>query len=173
MKTDNIEQTAFLQQWAETQIIATSALQNLLLEQHSALHRWILASQLAVNGGAAVAVLNSNAIQDAAQIFAVASFTVGILAAFLCAELDQKSLQHGLTPNIRMLGFWVKFKHTGDFDEASMQEILGDSVLASQKTALSRIAGWLPIVMFAIGVFGAGLSLWGIDIKEIVCLVGK
>ena len=151
-------QKGFTVDWAGIQITQAVSLQNSILEEHSALYRWSLGARLAANGGAAVAVAGLDALSLAAKVIAISMFSFGVILAILSAEFDQTALQKGLLPNLRMQAFWVKFKGTGVYDEASMEEIIDQSRLVAKSNRGGRIAGWLSLLLFASGIAIAGVA---------------
>lgn len=157
-RVSNRPQNGFPVDWAEIQITQTVALQNSLLEQHSSLYRWLLGARLAANGGAAVAVTGLTDLGLTAKLLSVSMFSAGVILSIITAELDQAAIQKGLAPNLRMLGFWVKFKNSGVYDEEAINKIITDSESVAKSNRGGKIVGWLSLAMFALGIAGASLS---------------
>lgn len=151
-------QKGFTVDWAGIQITQAVSLQNSILEEHSALYRWLLGARLAANGGAAIAVAGLDALSLLAKLIAISIFSLGVILSILSAEFDQIALQKGLLPNLRMQAFWVKFKGTGVYDVAAMDEIIAQSRLVARSNLRGRISGWLSLLLFACGIAVAGVS---------------
>jgi hypothetical protein len=146
-------------EWAETQVTQQQKLYESMLDQHSALYRWILAARLSVNGGAAIAILNADQIDPKSALISLMLFVVGVLSAILAAEFDQKSLQAGFGPNALITGFWSKARVTGQFNATRLAEFGQASAAAAKECVAGKRAGWLSIIAFVLGVAVSGASL--------------
>jgi drug/metabolite transporter (DMT)-like permease len=122
-----------------------------------AVGRWLMASLLAINGGAALAVFNADDRLYSAGADSV-FFVAGIFAALVSGVLNQKAtIQASIAAN-KGVGHAIVVEHDGQTNEASdtfMREIEPAMEKASR---LSPIAGWVSAILFA-----AGSLITGID----------
>ncbi|MGD9472844.1 MAG: hypothetical protein AB7G24_06985 [Novosphingobium sp.] len=146
-------------EWAQAQISQQHQMFGSMLEQHSALYRWILAARLSVNGGAAIAVLNTANIDPAVALIALSLFVIGILLAIVAAELDQKALQASFRFNADAVGFWSKAAVTGKFDATRLAEIGKQAGFDAAKSKPGKIVGLASILVFVAGVAVIGISM--------------
>lgn len=146
-------------EWAEAQVAQQHQLFGSMLEQHSALYRWILAARLSINGAAAIAILNSEHIDTKVAVIALTLFAVGVVLAIVAAELDQWALQGGFQFNADAVGFWSKAAVTGKFNSTRLKEIRKTAGVNAVKSRPGKIAGWASLVAFVLGVTIIGISL--------------
>ncbi|MGN6621821.1 MAG: hypothetical protein ACTHKR_12265 [Sphingomonas sp.] len=128
-------------------------------EQHSANYKWLNASLLAVNGGAALALLSSSKIQTDLFEFSIAMFVTGILFALLNARLGQFFVGRTIPGLQRMAGYWLHVAIDGARNEGTE-----DSLNAQMKGELrfiwtAQACGWASIVAFVSGVILAAVGL--------------
>ncbi len=130
-----------------------------LIVEHAASFRWLLASLLAINGGAAIAVLSSDKLPSGAKIWAGGFFTVGIFAALLLAYFSQKSLKKTLQPIGEIAEHWVGASYSGELDTENLQKADDEIKKALTVGRLTEIPGWISAICFGIGVIQVGRAL--------------
>lgn len=128
-------------------------------DEHTHSFRWLMASLLAVNGGACLSIFDKPGISYALRLLACGSFTIGIVAALLVAVFGQRSIQKSLGPLQRQIGYWMTVASDGLRDE-KVEADLAKELEDSAKTGLaSRIAGWVSAIGFVLGVISVGFGL--------------
>ncbi len=137
----------------------TSDSRRALIEEHSAAFRWLIASLLAVNGGAVLStkelIINGN---DTA-LFAAGSFVMGVLSALLAGWLSQKANRSLLKPLAESSSFWIEVIETGDLNERRLSKILEDTEIAVRSAWPTQLSGWLSAFGFLIGMVLFGVAL--------------
>ncbi len=86
-------------------------------EQTHAMARWLLASLLAVNGGAIIAALNSAEIGGAAERWAIASWLTGIVLALGSGIVAMFNGQRAIEIGSQMLARATNILHTGEWQD--------------------------------------------------------
>jgi hypothetical protein len=153
-----------VRQIAATELAASISAKQVLLEEHSASFRWLMASMLAINGGGLLALNDSAAIGVYWKAAATFSFYVGILAALAIAWLGQIATRRMLVPLAELIGFWSLVSSTSYFDQTDHAAIIKKVEASMKASYFSRWAGWLSVLAFSAGlatsVFG-GLTVSG------------
>lgn len=139
-----------LRESAQHEIDSLIQLRTLLLEQHTHSFKWLNASLLAMNGGALVAILNSEKLQP--NIFpATFCFLSGIVLSLLIGVAAQKISIQSLKPYQRMIGYWISVKSDGKRISA-FEDQLGDELVEANKYGwIVPAVGWLSGVSFLLG----------------------
>jgi len=133
----------------------------LLSEQHSHAFRWLMASLLVINSGAAVAVLNSDAIQALTKVRAGFAFATGITLALMVAYSAQK-LANFVVPVIQeRIGYWLAVLEDGELDEEALKPIVTKGVRVLRFRFIPEMFGFLSLFAFfvGLGIIGSALSL--------------
>ena len=137
---------------AKAEIDFLNEMRRMALEQHSHSFKWITASLLAVNGGAAISVLNTSEIAVFWKILAGAWFSAGILTALLVGVVSQKINMQSVGPIQRSIGYWIGVVADGERVE-SFEGTLAAEAKAAQKFAwLVPTLGWVSGLFFVIGL---------------------
>jgi hypothetical protein len=125
-------------------------------DEHTHSFRWLMASLLAINGGACLALLNNSDVDLKFRIIASGIFIFGILMALLVAVFGQHSIQRTLGPLQKQIGYWMTVASDGE-RLAAYETELNDELLGSAKIGIaSRVSGWLSAGAFLCGVITAG-----------------
>lgn len=128
-------------------------------DEHSHSYRWLMASLLAINGGACLSIYANTEISHPIRLIACGSFIIGIIAALLVAVFGQRSIRKSLVPLQKQIGYWMKVVGDGLRDE-EIEADLAKELGASAKTGLaSRIAGWVSALGFMAGVISVGFGI--------------
>lgn len=153
---DEEDSKAMVRRVAELEIASLAESRKMLLEEHSAAFRWLVASLLATNGGAAVAILNMRSLENSLKLWPCVCFFVGVLLALLIGPLSQRANRRMIEPLGHLMGYWVSVAVDGIHDEAVHKPFVQATTKAMRKAWLTQIAGWLSAIAFAIGaVFSA------------------
>ncbi len=145
--------------------IATHSIQTLqeahrsVVEQHADSFKWITASLLAINGGAAVALLNADSIRGNLRVIPGGLFTAGILCALLVAVVTQKISARALPHLHRKIGWWIGKEHDGLLPENFEED---DAKTSSEITKFAwtiPAIGWLSAILFALGMLFAARAI--------------
>jgi len=131
----------------------------LLLEQHSHSFKWLTASLLAINGGAALAVLSNESIESEAKVIAGAFFSIGIFLALLIGVLSQRANQLALVPLNNAMGYWLAVAQDGERFEELEEEHQRQFKPVQRLSLASQILGWLSACLFCAGIVTTGLGL--------------
>ena len=130
-----------------------------LFDEHSHAFRWLTASLLAINAGAAVATLNTDFLSAHSKIASGAFFGIGLLVALIVGVLSQQQ-NRKLVPIVqRQIGYWMTVADDGERSE-EFEETLATEVTTALKWAWTVPAtGWVSALIFLAGivVMGAGL----------------
>ena len=156
-------------EWAEAQVSQQNQMFGSLLDQHSALYRWILAARLSVNGAAALATLSSKEIDLRTALIASFLFIGGVVLAIIAAELDQNGVQSAFRGNVDALGFWSKAAATGKFDATRLKEIGEAAGVDAAAAKPGKIVGNASLVFFILGAIVAVIGLASCPGNCLVC----
>ncbi|MEP0391033.1 MAG: hypothetical protein ABJ205_11705 [Erythrobacter sp.] len=146
---------------AGAQLIADDALRSrdYLTEQFASLARWLIASLLAVNSGALIAVLNSDALSLSGK-----QVGGGVLAAALCAVLisayaNMRSAK-ALMPKMTMQqDYWAGVALTGERDEVEEANFSIDWDKDGPWEVAADWLAWISFVLFVSGLVVCGFAL--------------
>ncbi len=150
------EHLAMMRRAAEMEIAATSEGRRALIDEHSAAFRWLVASLLAVNGGAAIATLSADGVPALAKLVACSSYYVGVVFALLTAWHSQRTVRAMLQPMGKMTGYWIGVAQSGVHYEIAKQEIDREIAAAMKKSFWTQLFGWCSAASFTIGAFSTG-----------------
>lgn len=130
-----------------------------LLDEHSHAFRWLTASLLAINAGAAVAALNSEYLSAEYKILSGGLFGLGLLAALLIGVSAQRENRKLLPVLQRKLGYWIAVADDGERLE-SLEAELDAEIKATVKWAWTGPAiGWISALIFLSGISAMGFGL--------------
>ena len=153
------EEVKLFRRLAEIEIEGGLNTRGLILEEHSAAFRWLLASLFAANGGAAVAVLNSNDVLPHGKQISLAFFLAGVLLSLLTAYFSQRAGRAMLPPMNALIGYWIGVSHSGSFDKAKLDQYEADLVGVAGKARVTQVSGWIAAACFLIGSIVVGLYI--------------
>ncbi len=158
--TQEIAETDTIREIARFVLDSTSKLQDRLLDENSAAFRWLMASLLAINGGAALGIMSSNIVARVGIVYAGSSFTVGTVFAILLGLVTARSAEKAFEPIASMNEFWLNVALSGQFDEVELKAKMKslESRVSPSKLA-SYLTGFLSLGFFLLGVVITGHSL--------------
>ena len=130
-----------------------------LWSEHTHLFRWLTASLLAINGGAAIALLNAESLTGNTQLVSGGLFTMGILAALLIGVFGQRATQNTLPKLQKLAGYWLAVSSDGIREETLENDLIADLNRVGFAGHASRIAGWISAILFACGVLVIGADV--------------
>ena len=128
-----------------------------VIEEHAAAYRWLLASLLAVNGGAIL--FTKEHLDSAAGLFAGAIFVLGIMFALVTGWLGQRANGALVAPLREMSAFWISTVESGDFDKKLYEEIAQKEKVALKTASRTQVCGWISAIAFLVGVVVAGVAM--------------
>jgi hypothetical protein len=128
-------------------------------DEHTHSFRWLMATLLAINGGACLAVLNQDQMDLEHKLAAAGLFILGLLMALLVAVFGQHSVQKTLGPLQKQIGYWMTVVDDGDRDEAIENELNAELKASARIGFAARVSGWLAAMAFIVGVVVAGYGL--------------
>lgn len=165
--TESPEPTGSVEQW--NRVSALEEIENLkniratAWDEHTHSFRWIMATLLAVNGGACLAILNHDAIHTTFRLVASGLFIGGLLMALLVAVFGQHSVQKSLGPLQKQIGYWMTVAADGEREE-KFESDLNDELKVSARIGMwGRMAGWAAVLCFILGVVIAGYGIAAAD----------
>jgi hypothetical protein len=129
-------------------------------EQHSHSFKWLMASLLAVNGGALLAVFDSQYVSLGYQAFASGCFVIGIMAALLVAVFGQRSIQKSFPPLQKIIGYWMTVVEDGERLESLETDLNNELQTAVKYGRGAQICGWLSALAFLVGAGGVGVEMY-------------
>ncbi|MCR2832684.1 hypothetical protein [Parerythrobacter lacustris] len=131
-------------------------IRRVLVDEHSASYRWIMASLLAVNSGGVFAVIGTD-IAKVAMGLSAAAFWFGILLAFVTAWLGQVQTRKFIQANSKLEEYWAIVAVTGqvDLDKGAKLEEARSAI----DSTIPRWTGIGSFVAFSIGFLLVGISL--------------
>lgn len=136
------------------------SLQNRLLDENSAASRWILASLLSINGGAAIAGISSNFVTLNGKFCGGVAFVFGIFFALILAYATTFSVKATTQPLVDLIDFWTTAAITGEVDRSDLSN-KQQAVRSSVKpwSLICHLSGWLSLVSFTMGLAIIGKEL--------------
>ena len=152
---------------AKAEIAFLNETRQMVLEQHSHSFKWITASLLAINGAAAISILNTDKLIVYWKIYSGIFFCIGILLALLVAVSAQKISLKGLIPIQRQIGYWISVSYDGERVEAVETELNKEFAAAMRFSWLVPALGWLSALMFVVGL---GVSAKGLLQTQLVAV---
>ena len=147
---------------AEYELVSLAEARRAILEEHSAMFRWLIASLLAINGGATIAIVGSDSFSIATIFYSCLCFVIGIFAALLSAFLGQRANRAMLEPLGKLSGYFIAVAQEGAEIEDAKVPILAEVSAAMKKAMPGRACGWLSAIAFGFGVCVAGSEFWPI-----------
>lgn len=124
-------------------------LQNVLIDEHSASYRWIMASLLAINAGGLLAVKDTISRDPSAALLAGIFFFLGIGFALLIAVLGQRSNQKAIPPISNVCAALMAAVVTGEYDHKRIEQEKAAYSGALKGSWMARACGWLSFGMFS------------------------
>jgi hypothetical protein len=97
--------------------------------------RWIMASMITINGGAAVAVASSNNILPLGKYSAILYFSAGIFSSLISSYCNILGGTFTIGPMVESKVHWEVFAITSDIDQ--------EQVKNDQKRVVRRAAPWV------------------------------
>lgn len=146
---------ALIKRVAEFEAQALISMRNTTIETTVGLAKWLLASLLAINGGAALAVLSSDKISDPA--LPAGLFVGGVIGALLNGVLQQYLGMRHTQKMGGVIGYWLWVATTGERIETTEEEhkALGRRMMIHGQ--LTAVPGWISGLLFVAGSIVAGL----------------
>lgn len=141
---------------AEGQLESLVEYRRVLHEQHAHAFRWLSASILAINAGAAVSVLNVSQLQASTKIEAGVFFCVGIILALSMAFVAQVGIGATLQPLHRQMSYWKNVSTIGARDHEEEVRLAPGLNVANKFNAFGQVIGFLAVVSFVVGVWKIG-----------------
>lgn len=144
---------------ASEEIANLKLIRQFIWEEHTQSYRWLVASLLALNGGACLALFNTDQVHLEAKVVSCGMLVAGAVCALLIAMLGQRSNQASFTPVQQQIFYWMTVERDGERDE-EFEVKLAENLKKGTKIGLvARLAGWLSGVLFVTGVVVAGFSM--------------
>ena len=132
-----------------------------LTEQHLQSFRWLVASLLAINSGAIIAVLNLANLVGAVKVQASSLFTLGVILSLMVAYSSQK-LCNFLIPTLQeKIGYWLGVVQDGELCPEADKEISSKAQKILKFKWVPECFGWL-----ALAAFIGGLAIIGNAISD-------
>lgn len=128
-------------------------------DEHTHVFRWLMASLLAINGAACLAVVGQAAMPLDYRLWACGAFVTGILSALLVAVLGQRSIQNSLLPLQKYIGYWMTVADDGERDESVETALNNELKISANIGFASRFVGWISACAFLCGVLVAGFGM--------------
>ena len=148
-----------LQRFAELQVERESGNIDRILDQHASDLKWLTASLLLINSGAAVAALNSDAISLVGKQEAGLAFVIGIALALAIGILSQKFGMRLVPALTAYRAFWLSIDQGERFDAESERAASGKVREAAKFGWVVPATGWLSFASFVTGCFELGAHL--------------
>lgn len=141
---------------ADEQLEALVEYRRVLHEQHAHAFRWLAASILAVNAGAAVSVLSASQVQASTKIEAGVFFCVGIILALSMAFVAQVGIGAALQPLHRQMSYWKNVSTLGTRDHEEETKLAAGLNVANRFNVAGQVIGFLALAFFVMGVWRVG-----------------
>lgn len=143
---------------AQLEVQQALAMRDRILTEVAASARWLQASLLVVNGGAAVAVLNSDSVSPHTQLWSCAFFVLGILLSLLTANAGIWVARDTPKKLTEFMGYWMGVT----VDLLRSEEIERDwqiyAIEIARRSAWPRRLGYSSVGAFVIGCMIAGAA---------------
>lgn len=144
---------------ASEEITNLKLIREFVWEEHTQSYRWLMASLLALNGGACLTIFDTDLVPLEAKFFSCGLFVVGTVCALLVAMLGQRSNQASFAPLQQQIGYWMTVERDGERDEEFEAELAARLKKGTRIGLFARSAGWLSGLAFVTGVMVAGFSM--------------
>jgi hypothetical protein len=120
--------------------------------------KWLIASLLALNGGAAIALLNAHdKVYD--PIVPGSLFVLGIVFALLNGWLIQLFSLGDVKAMQEAVGYWLSVVHDGERDEALEGEMQKTFAKGDRENNIAASAGWISLLLFLSGCAALAANL--------------
>ena len=140
---------------ASHSLVRTSESRRVILEEHSAAFKWLMASFLAINGGGMISLVDMKIGPDWRTAAGV-SFWIGIVCALGIAWRGQVQARAGLEKLAKIEAFWATVVASGQLDTEELGSL--EREMDSVKPGASRLFGWISLLAFSLGL---GLANYG------------
>ncbi|MFW2351476.1 hypothetical protein [Qipengyuania sp.] len=134
-----------------------------VIDEHSHSFRWLTASLLALNGGAALAVLSNETLEGSTKFYAGLCFLAGIAFALLVAVAGQRINRRAIPKLNDQLGYWLAVSHDGMRVAAREDELNAEMKGAMKLGVISQAFGWAAGFCLI-----GGAAVVGAELKESV-----
>jgi hypothetical protein len=145
------EQQRALRAGAQMEYQTALAMRDRIMTEITTSARWVQTSLLLVNGGAAVAVLQSEALTPHARGLAGAAFVIGMMFSLLSAYTGIQLGQDAPRRFSYIAGYWLGIT----IDLLRSEEVERDwAEYGRNRVRLSRLStipGWLSLIAFIVG----------------------
>lgn len=145
-----------LRRAAELELQFLIAARDRVIDDTLSMGKWLLASLLAVNGGAALAVLSSTHLSQ--PLIPSAFFAAGVAMALLNGVVSQSVSLTQISKFAPIIGYWLSVAQDGerldDLEETHRQ--IGQRMIVVSR--LAAVPGWLSGIAFVGGAISAGLQ---------------
>jgi hypothetical protein len=145
------EDRQLLRAAAQLEVQTSIAMRDRLITEIATSARWVQASLLVVNGGAAVAVLQSEGISTEIRIWSGAFFIVGVILSLFTAWVgvnENKDVPKRLSETI---GYWIRVSINLRRSEEIERDWLIYASELQKRGRLSRTLGYLSVAAFGVG----------------------
>lgn len=148
-----------LQEVARVELQTLSEIRQISWEQHSSGYKWLTSSLLAINGGAAFAIMSADRFKGADVRWPIILFVVGILLALLSARTNQWFVMRNMPGLQWMSGYWVSVLVSGVRDDDGEAALMSRVRTQMRGAWLGQAAAWASVFAFVGGIAVAGLLL--------------
>jgi hypothetical protein len=144
---------------AQLELQTSLAMRDRIMTEITTSARWVQASLLLVNGAAAVAVLQEDALPSHVRALASGAFVIGVVLSLLSAYVGMMSAQDVPRRFSELAGYWLSVT----IDALRSEQIEKDWFqYGRDRTRLSRltqIPGWASLAAFVGGCLIVGANL--------------
>jgi hypothetical protein len=148
---------------AEIEIETLGEFRAASIEQHASAFKWLLASLLAINAGAAATIANSSTLAPSAKVYVCGFFIFGVGAALFSSFLSQRANIQVLKPVQKQIGYWVGVSVTGEQDAETAQQLADEYARSMRWAWLVPGFGWVASLAFLLGAIAAGFAMSASD----------
>ena len=152
MTAQDSNETALVRLVARAEVQVLDEIRAATLEQHTEMFKWLIASLLAINGAAAVAMINAHEISAVHRVWAGACFIVGIFFAMVVAVVAQALSAKYLNPLQKLKGYWLTAEIDGTRDESLEENLQGELLRSIRLGWIAPTLGWISGIFFALGL---------------------
>jgi hypothetical protein len=133
-----------------------------LIQEANASLRWLKVSLLALNGAAALTVLDSALLPLAAKAPPLALFFLGLLAALAMGFLAQRANMAMIEPIAQAHQYWIGITAGEPLDPVRWAGTEQAVAEATRQSRWVKVAAWASAAAFVFGCgAGAYLAFWG------------
>ena len=130
-----------------------------VIEEQSAMSRWLIASLLAINSGGLFFVGSLKFPLSCVGVLSASAFILGVLAAMLNAYLIQVFAMRALAPLESAISYWTVIVAPRQENPERLTELSNQRADAVRWAYTAPIAGWVSVLAFVVGVVAAGSML--------------